>query len=135
MERDDPFYIQSERVADSGNDCSGFGVFAVLDSGDYLITRTGSEYQFSEVWRKGHQPGHRSCKAQGGTISLLEPDLCRRGEWEADEQPQDAEEPLVQTMTPISRSRASTVNQTPSIRQARSIACCRQIIGPSIWSA
>ena len=50
MERDDPFYVQPECVADSGDACSGFRVLAVFDCSDQLVTGTCGEYKFGEVW-------------------------------------------------------------------------------------
>ena len=85
MERDDPFYVQPECVADSGDASSSFRVFAVFDCSDYLVTGTCGEYKFGEVWREGHYPGRGGRKAQGGAICLLKPDLRLCGERAAGE--------------------------------------------------
>jgi hypothetical protein len=85
MERDDPLYIQAERVADSGGAGSRFRVLAVFDRGDQPITGAGGKYQFSQVWRERYDPGRGGRKSQGGAICLLQPDLGRRGERAAGE--------------------------------------------------
>jgi hypothetical protein len=54
-----------------------------------LVSRTGGEYQFCKMRRKGDDAGRGSGKLHRGTIRLFQPDFCRYGGRAAGEQGHD----------------------------------------------